>query len=133
MRKSLLLSILIFGLSAAVLCESQSSAQECDFSSYKPLIVQSALFGAAAAVKRVEPQYPGLARKGRATGQVVVRILVDREGDVVKACVVRGHPLLHRSSVEAALKWKFKRNFGFPKRPKRKYIQSEIVFTFQFA
>jgi TonB family protein len=130
MKRLLFSIIVVCGLGVPSLCKVQAPEPECDFSSYKPLIISHALLNAV--VKRVEPKYPGLARVSRADGNVQVKILVERDGNVVEACVVDGHPLLRESARQAALEWKFKRNFGFTNRPKRKYIQSFIVFTFRF-
>lgn len=54
------------------------------------------------ALKLVQPGYPASARKVRAKGTVVVRVLVDREGKVIAAQAVSGHPLLLDACVEAA-------------------------------
>ena len=131
MRKVLLIFSTILVLSVSSPCKAQSAAPECDFSSYKPLIMSHALLNAV--VKRVEPKYPGTATTvTRSEAKVQVKILVDRDGNVAEACVVQGHPLLHAASRNAALEWRFKRNFGLPRRPKPKYVQSWIVFTFRF-
>lgn len=123
------ITILILGVPA--LGQSQSDAPECDFSSYKPLIMSHALLNAV--VKKVEPKFPGTAMTVvRSEAKVPVKILVDREGNVVEACAIGGQLLLRASARDAALGWKFKRNFGFSRRQKPKYVQSAIVFTFRF-
>jgi hypothetical protein len=68
---------------------------------------------------------------GHGSGRVKVKVLIDRKGNVVKACAVEGHPLLREPARRAALEWKFKPNFGFTAKQKRKYIQSHIVFVFE--
>ena len=126
MRKVVQTLILI--LSMTVLCFAQDSSPTCDFSSYKPLIISHALLNAV--VKRVEPKYPGGGHL-RVQSEVEVKIIVDRKGNVVASCATRGHPLLRASAVHAAREWKFKPNFGFTNKPKRKYVQSFIVFNFK--
>jgi TonB family protein len=59
------------------------------------------------AVKKPAPEYPPIARGARASGTVVVQIVVDEKGEVASAQAVSGHTLLHAPSVEAARKAKF--------------------------
>jgi TonB family protein len=99
------------------------------FSQYKPLIVSHPLVDAA--IKKVDPDYPRLAKEARIQGKVEVRILVDREGNVVETYVVEGHPLLSSAAKKAAAQWKFKENFGFSLKQKRRYIEASLVFTFR--
>ncbi len=54
------------------------------------------------ALKLVTPTYPAKARKARASGTVVVRVLIDKEGKVIAATAIGGHPLLMDAAVEAA-------------------------------
>jgi len=131
MRKALLTLLPVLALGAATPSRAQSDAPDCNFSSHKPLVVSHALLNAV--VKRVKPEYPATAMTVvRSDAVVHVRILVDREGNVAEACVVQGHPLLRAASRNAALQWKFARNFGFSVRQRRKYIRSDLVFTFRF-
>ncbi len=54
-------------------------------------------------VSEIEPPYPAAARAVRASGNVVVLILIDEKGQVIKALAIDGHPLL-RLAAENALK-----------------------------
>jgi TonB family protein len=54
-----------------------------------------------------KPVYPDIARAARASGTVVVQILIDEEGNVLSAKAVSGHPLLQEASVAAAREAKF--------------------------
>lgn len=113
--------------------ESSSSyspdKERCDFSKYRRLKEPHTLYKAA--VKKVDPEYPPAARSVRANGKVVVRILVNKKGDVVEACAIEGHPLLRAVSVEAAKQWKFKRNFGFVDyKPKELFAEIDLTFNF---
>ena len=54
------------------------------------------------ALKLAMPSYPAKARKARASGTVVVKVLIDEEGKVIAAKAISGHPLLLDASVEAA-------------------------------
>jgi TonB family protein len=54
------------------------------------------------ALKLVTPGYPAIARKAHASGTVLVRVRIDKEGKVIAATAISGHPLLFAASVEAA-------------------------------
>jgi len=78
------------------------------------------------AINKVEAAYP--AEPGlRVKGQVVVRIVVDKKGNVVSARSICGHPLLVPASVTAAAKWKFQ-----PKRVNGKVIKNIGILVFDF-
>jgi TonB family protein len=49
-----------------------------------------------------KPAYPAIAKSVRASGQVVVRVLVDESGQVIRAEALSGHPLLVGAAVKAA-------------------------------
>jgi protein TonB len=53
------------------------------------------------------PQYPRIAVAERASGIVVVQVLIDEAGNVVSAQAVSGHPLLTAAAVNAARQAKF--------------------------
>ncbi len=57
-------------------------------------------------IKRVEPQYPGDAT--RIQGQVVLKALIDKNGDVENLTVVTGHPMLIPAAIEAVKQWKYR-------------------------
>jgi TonB family protein len=130
-RHIFIITILFFSL--VIICSAQESASDCDFSSYKPLAVSHSLLKAA--VRKVKPQYPPAAQFVGAEGKVLVKILVDREGNVPKVCAVKGHPLLRDAAEKAASEWKFKENFGFSKKSRLskrwRFTQSEIWFNFK--
>ncbi len=109
--------------------DDRGDSCKCDFSKYKALEMSHVLLNSA--VKRVEPVYPPVAKAAKAQGKVEVRILVDRNGDVIDACVVEGHPLLQPTAKDAALQWKFKKNFGLLRKQKQRYIEGSLFFTFE--
>jgi protein TonB len=59
------------------------------------------------AVRLVQPPYPAIARSAHASGQVVVQVLIDENGNVVAAHATSGHPLLQAAAVGAARSSKF--------------------------
>ncbi|HVS80614.1 MAG TPA: TonB family protein [Pyrinomonadaceae bacterium] len=59
------------------------------------------------AVHLAQPPYPAIARSAHASGQVVVQVLIDENGNVVSAHASSGHPLLQAAAVAAARSSKF--------------------------
>jgi TonB family protein len=59
------------------------------------------------AISLPKPAYPQIAKAAKASGTVVVQVLVDEQGNVVSARVVSGHPLLHGAARAAARQAKF--------------------------
>lgn len=58
-------------------------------------------------VKRVEPEYPELARRARVQGVVALEVKINEKGEVVEAKVIQGHPLLNQAAVDAVKRWKY--------------------------
>ena len=54
------------------------------------------------AIDKVMPIYPAIAMAARATGSVVVAVVIDEEGKVIAAHAASGHPLLQAAAVKAA-------------------------------
>jgi TonB family protein len=79
------------------------------------------------AVSLPKPRYPAAAMAERASGSVVVQVLVDEKGDVISAAAAGGHPLLQPVSVEAARRAKFNPTFveGSPVR-----VSGVIIYNF---
>jgi protein TonB len=48
------------------------------------------------------PCYPAIARAAKASGKVVVKVVVDENGKVIWAQIERGHPLLRLPTLRAA-------------------------------
>jgi TonB family protein len=59
------------------------------------------------AIKKVRPLYPSIAKAARASGTVSVEILISETGDVRKAAVLSGHPLLREAALQATRQWRF--------------------------
>ncbi|MBA3242869.1 MAG: energy transducer TonB [Acidobacteria bacterium] len=80
------------------------------------------------AFKKPQPEYPEIARAGRASGVVSVKIVVDENGDVVSAQAVSGHPLLRESGERAARNAKFS-----PTKLCGKPVKVSGVITYNFV
>ena len=59
------------------------------------------------AISKPAPAYPPIARAARAQGNVVVRIVVDEQGNVISASPISGHPLLQQAAANAVRQWRF--------------------------
>ena len=126
---SVTILILPFAVPAQAIAHNSGEGKNCDFFEFKPLSVSHLLLKSV--VKKVDPKYPATARAVGVTGEVVLAALVDRNGNVVRTCVVKGHPLLQDAAVTAAKRWKFGKNFGFRDYPPReRFVKTEIVFRF---
>lgn len=118
----------------ASLSAQKSIADECDFTVYQP--VRESHFVQRTVKRKVNPIYPSEAVYHAVQGLVNVKILVNREGNVEKACAIDGDPTLKKAAEIAALQWKFKPNFGHVHAVdagSRKYMVDVIPFHFTFG
>ena len=79
------------------------------------------------AIKLVQPAFPPMARAVRASGEVVVLVLIDTEGKVIAAEALSGHPLLFAASVTAARASEFT---GIKLDGKPVYATGKIIYNF---
>jgi TonB family protein len=79
-------------------------------------------------VKKVQPEYPQEAREQRIQGEVVLRIIVSREGEVSKVTLISGHPLLAPAAKDAVKQWKYQPYLlnGYPVE-----VETEAVVVFR--
>jgi len=77
----------------------------------KPLPTSSPLLNAGVlnsrAVNLPKPVYPATAKQAGASGPVIVRVVIDEEGNVVSAKAISGHTLLRPAAEAAAMQSKF--------------------------
>jgi TonB family protein len=79
-------------------------------------------------IAKVAPQYPPTAKAARASGPVLVQILISETGESLEADVISGHPLLRDAALQAARQWRFKPTMlsGIPVK-----IRGILQFNFQ--
>jgi len=58
-------------------------------------------------IHRVEPTYPKIAQLARIQGTVVLDVVIDRDGNVTDAVVVRSVPVLDPAAIGALKEWKY--------------------------
>jgi TonB family protein len=58
-------------------------------------------------VTKVPPQYPADAKDQHIQGAVLLKVNIDKEGNVYKVELISGHPLLTPAAIEAVKQWKY--------------------------
>lgn len=79
-------------------------------------------------LKRVQPSYPPLAKAARVSGATQVECLIGESGEVLKAVVISGHPLLRDAALHAARQWRFE-----PTIQSGRPVKIRGVLNFNFA
>src|SRR5260370_34951207 len=58
-------------------------------------------------VRKVNPNYPPLARQARIQGTVVLHAVISKDGTIENLTLVSGHPILSPSAIEAVKQLKY--------------------------
>ncbi len=61
--------------------------------------------------RKVQPDYPPLARQARIQGAVVLQAVISREGNIENLQVLSGHPMLVPSALAAVRQWRYRPYF----------------------
>ena len=59
-------------------------------------------------LRKIEPVYPLIAQQARIQGQVVLKAIIDRNGDIQNLEAESGHPLLIPSAIAAVRQWHYR-------------------------
>jgi periplasmic protein TonB len=59
-------------------------------------------------IRRVQPNYPPLARQARIQGTVVLQAQISKDGNIENLTLISGHPMLAPAAIEAVKQWKYK-------------------------
>ncbi len=59
-------------------------------------------------IRRIQPQYPVIARTAGIQGPVVLQAMISKEGTIENLHVVTGHPMLVRAAIEAVSQWRYR-------------------------
>ena len=81
-------------------------------------------------VYKIAPVYPPLARQARIQGTVVLRIFINKLGEVRDVELVSGHPMLAPAAGEAVKKWRY---MPYESGGKAVEIQTEVQVIFRMA
>ncbi|HEY1937518.1 MAG TPA: energy transducer TonB [Candidatus Angelobacter sp.] len=58
-------------------------------------------------IHKVMPEYPDEAKRVRATGDVTVAIVINQQGNVISAALIKGNPVLADAAIDAVKQWKY--------------------------
>jgi periplasmic protein TonB len=59
-------------------------------------------------IQKIEPTYPTIARQARIQGDVVLKAIVSKEGNITELELVSGHPMLAPAAIEAVKNWHYR-------------------------
>src|ERR1700686_3413350 len=59
-------------------------------------------------VRKVQPNYPPLARQARIQGSVLLQAEISKDGTIENLHLIIGHPMLAPAAIEAVKQWKYK-------------------------
>ena len=76
-------------------------------------------------LKRESPKYPLKAKRGMIEDTVSVKILINESGIVEKACAVSGRKIFWTSAEIAAIKWRFKPQYGIAFSTRSKHSEAK--------
>jgi protein TonB len=62
-------------------------------------------------VRKVNPNYPPLAKQARIQGTVVLQAIIGKDGAIENLHAVSGHPMLIQSAIDAVRQWRYKPYF----------------------
>jgi outer membrane biosynthesis protein TonB len=104
--------------------------EQCDFSSDDTLkVIPKDLY----LLLKKQPVYPKAARRKKVSGDVLVRVLLNREGLAERTCIVKGHKLLVPPVLAVIRKWRYPKDsiqkdlsFG-----NYKYLEFVVTYTFK--
>ena len=59
-------------------------------------------------IRRIEPQYPQMAKIAHIQGDVILAATISKSGVIENLHSVSGHPILVQAAMEAVKQWKYK-------------------------
>lgn len=59
-------------------------------------------------LKKVNPEYPPEARRGRIQGTVLLHVIIGKDGDIATMELVSGHNMLAPAAMDAVKQWRYK-------------------------
>jgi protein TonB len=81
-------------------------------------------------IQKVEPKYPPLAQGARIAGQVLLRAIIGKDGDIKELELLSGHPMLAPAAIAAVRQWHY-RPFLLNGEPIE--VETTVIVTFQIA
>ena len=59
-------------------------------------------------IRKVQPNYPPLARQARIQGSVLLQAEISKDGTIENLRLISGHPMLAPAAIEAVKQWRYK-------------------------
>lgn len=59
-------------------------------------------------IKKVQPNYPPLARQARIQGDVILQAEISKDGTIQNLQLISGHPMLAPAAIEAVKQWRYR-------------------------
>ncbi len=81
-------------------------------------------------IRRVQPEYPPIARSARIQGQVVLAAIINKEGKIENLRVLAGHPMLVHAALEAVSQWRY-RPYALNNEPVE--VETQITVNFSLS
>ncbi len=79
-------------------------------------------------IRKIEPSYPVIARSARIQGQVILKAIIDKEGNIRNLQMVSGHVLLAPAAIDAVKRWVYK---PFLLNGEPVEVETTVTVTFQ--
>jgi len=58
--------------------------------------------------RKIQPNYPPLARQARIQGSVLLQAEISKDGSIQNLRLISGHPMLAPAAIEAVKQWKYR-------------------------
>jgi protein TonB len=81
-------------------------------------------------IQKIEPKYPPLALAARIWGQVLLKAIIGKDGEIKELQLVSGHPMLAPAAIEAVRQWRY-RPYLLNGEPVE--VETTITVTFQIS
>lgn len=59
-------------------------------------------------IRRVQPEYPPLARQAHIQGKVILQAVIAKDGTIENLTVLSGHPMLVKAAIDAVRQWRYR-------------------------
>jgi periplasmic protein TonB len=79
-------------------------------------------------IRKVQPQYPILAKAARIQGDVVLKAIIDKNGAIQDLQLISGHSMLVPAAIEAVREWRY-RPFLLNEQPVEVETTITVIFT----
>jgi protein TonB len=81
-------------------------------------------------IQKIEPKYSPLALQARIKGQVLLRAIIGKDGEIKELEVLSGHPMLVPAAIAAIKQWRY-RQFMLNGEPLE--VETSVTATFQIG